>query len=428
MNSDLAPGPHLTIEQLLDYLEKRLSSNDAQIVEGHLGTECASCQSDLNWLTETLRLMAPDVWLDPPPRLSSAVRQMFRENQARVQPALPLITWFQNLWSQPRRAAIGFAVTLVFVIALGLLLRTQFQTSLKQEVSVAAAAGTVLALPPDSEIWQPLTEDTLLDSGTQIRTGEDSSVLLTYPDDSKTVAAPNTELEILQMSSLPSGNRRIILIRQNLGQTLNLVQPSDSANSIFEIQTPAATVTVRGTEFSVSVSDEGVTEVKVIEGTVEVTAMGMTVTLNVGQSTTVSPGDQPAPPESILPTPSPTPRFRITKTPDEATATEEFDETPTPAIVITRNPTSTPTDSPTRRPTPTAPIPTATAPLPPTSTNTPLPSTFTNTPLPPTSTSTPLPPTPTNTSLPPTSTNKTTITPPPAHTPTPVHTPTPGDP
>ena len=418
MKNDLASGPHLTFEQLLDYLERRLSSDDAQVVEGHLGTECASCQSDLNWLTETLRLMAPDVWLDPPPHLSNAVRRMFREDQTKIQPAFPLKIWLQNLRSQPRRAAIAFAASLVLVIALGLLLRTQFRTSLNQEVSVAAAAGTVLALPPDSNTWQPLTEDDLLDSGTQIRTGEDSSVLLTFPDDSKTVAAPNTELEILEISSSPSGNRDTILIKQNLGQTLNLVQPSDSANSRFEIQTPAATVIVRGTEFSVSVSDEGVTEVKVIEGVVEVTAMGMTVTLNAGQSTMVSPGDQPTTPESILATPSSTPRLRHTQTPVKATATEEFDETPTTAV-ITRKPTSTPTDRPTRRPTPTAPIPTATAPLPPTSTNTPLP---------PTSTDTPLPPTSTNTPPPPTSANKTTITPTTEHTPTPAYTPTPGDP
>ncbi len=423
MNSDLAPGSHLTFEQLLDYVEKGLSSDDAQVVEGHLQSECASCQSDLNWLNEYLGLMSAGVWLDPPPDLSSTVRRMFRERQAQALPTFSIGAWLQNLWSQPKQAAFAVAAGLVLVIALGLILRTQFQTNLDQEVSVAAAAGTVLALPPDSETWQPLSEDALVDSGTQIRTGEESSVLLTYPDDSKTVAAPNTELEILEMSSKPSGDRNIILIKQKVGQTLNLVQPSDSADSRFEIQTPAASIVALGTEFSVSVNEQGVTEVKVVEGTVEVTAMGVTVTLHVGQTTTVAPGGQPTTPESVMPTPSVTPRVQVTQTPGDFFLTKEAESTATSPPVSTRKDTATPTNAP-RRPTPTAPIPTATAPLPPTATDTPLPPTATDTPLPSNTPDIPLP-SPTSTSLPPTSTNKTTLTPTPADTPPIEDTPTP---
>lgn len=406
MKKDLAHSSHLTTEQLIDYVEARLSSDDAQVVEGHLGTQCGSCHTELDWLNENMGLMAAGMWLDPPKHLSQAVREMFRERRAVNEPRFSLDKWLQRLRAQPRPVAIAFAAALVLIIAFSLILQNQSRTRFDQEVSVAAAAGTVLALPPDSQIWQPLSEDDLLNTGTQIRTGEDSSVLLTYPDDSKTVAAPNTELEILQMSSHPSGTRSVILIKQNLGQTLNVVQPSESADSRFEIQTPAATVVVRGTEFSVIVHDDGVTEVKVLEGTVEVEAMGVTVTLNAGQSTTVFPGDQPATPESLELTPSPTATRRATRTPRAQSDTEGAESSPTPAPVFTRRATSTPTDVPTRRPTPTAPLPTATAPLPSTATSTP------------TATKTPLPPTATNTPPPPTVSNITTSTPTPVVIPT----------
>lgn len=406
MKKELAPSSHLTTEQLIDYIEERLSSDDAQAVEGHLGTQCDSCHTELDWLNENMGLIAAGMWLEPPKDLSLAVRQMFRERRAANESRLSLDKWLQRLRAQPRPVAIAFAAALVLFIAFGLILRTQSRTRFDQEVSVAAAAGTVLALPPDSQTWQPLSEDDLLNAGTQIRTGEDSSVLLTYPDDSKTVAAPNTELEILQMSSHPSGNRSVILIKQNLGQTLNVVQPSELAESRFEIQTPAATVVVHGTEFSVIVDDDGVTEVKVLEGTVEVGAMGVTVTLNAGQSTTVFPGDQPATPESLGLTPSPTATRRATRTPRVESNAEEDNISPTPAPFSSRRPTSTPTDVPTRRATPTAPLPTATAPLPSTATSTP------------TATKTPLSPTATNTPPPPTVSNITTSTPTPVVIPT----------
>jgi hypothetical protein len=359
MNSELEHTSHLTYEQLLDYLERRLAPDDVRHVESHLATECSSCQSDLNWLNGTLSLMASDIWLEPPPRLSTAARGLFRENQSEAVPSFSLGSWLQNLWSQPRPVAIAFAATLVVVIGLGLLLRTQFPESINQEVSVAAAEGTVLALPPDSESWQPLTEDVTLASGTQVQTGENSSVVLTFPDDSKTVAAPNTELEILRMSSLPNGNRGVIVISQTLGQTFNVVQTSDSVNSRFEIRTPAARVVVRGTEFTVIVDEQGATEVLVAEGIVEVIAMGTTVSLTAGESTMVIPGQEPASPTAV-PTRdnTETPGLGLTKTPQpvEEGATREPIEIDAPSPESTSPVASpTPTATASRSPTPTAP-------------------------------------------------------------------------
>lgn len=401
MNSESNLTSHLTYEQLLDYLERRLSPDDVRHVESHLATECSVCQADLNWLDKTVKLMASNIWIAPPAHLNNSVYRMFRENQPKMGPTFSLDSWLRNLWPQPRPVAIAFVATLVLVIALGLLFRSQLQPSMSQEVAVAAAEGTVLALPPDSEAWQPLTEDLALDAGTQVQTGDESSVVLTFPDDSRTVAAPNTELEIVRMSSLPSGSRGVIVMSQTLGQTLNVVQSSDSVNSRFEIRTPAARVVVRGTEFTVIVDELGVTDVFVAEGVVEVIAMGITVSLNAGEATTVIPGQEPDPPATRTSPPTTIPTAADTPEPssDPTDGTDEGN---------TREPLESATPTPQSSPGASSPTPTPTSSRSPTAT-------------PPSGgngggepTQTPPPPPPTNTSPPPSPTM-----PPPADTPTP---------
>jgi hypothetical protein len=415
MNSDLENTTHLTYEHLLDYLERRLAPDDVRNVESHLATECSTCQADLDWLSKTLKLMATDIWLEPPQRLSNAAHQVFRENQPERTPVFSLGSWLQGLWPQPRPIAIAFAAVLVLVIGIGLILRSQLPTSMDQEVSVAQAEGTVLALPPDSESWQPLTEDVVIDTGTQVQTGDESSVVLTFPDDSKTVAAPNTELEIVRMSSLPNGSRGVIVMSQTLGQTLNVVQTSDSTNSRFEIRTPSARVVVRGTEFTVSVNELGTTEVAVAEGVVEVIAMGTTVILSAGESTVVNPGQEPTPPIVIPATPTEESSGLEPSEPDSdpTQAVEEgasrvpnaATETPVPGstpVATASRSSPTPTVQPTSDENVNTPVPPTSTPVPPTSTPVPP----TSTPVPPTATEPP-PPLPSPTM------------PPPADTPTP---------
>ena len=54
---------HLTTEQLLDYIEQRLSPGETDQVEAHLSGDCLSCQDELAWLTKTLSVMVPGAWI-----------------------------------------------------------------------------------------------------------------------------------------------------------------------------------------------------------------------------------------------------------------------------------------------------------------------------------------------------------------------------
>jgi hypothetical protein len=66
--------------------------------------------------------------------------------------------------------------------------------------------------------------------------------------------------------------------------------------SAYRISTPTATIGVRGTIITITVADDGTTTVSVDEGVATVNAGGQTVEVNAGMTTTVAPGQPPAPP------------------------------------------------------------------------------------------------------------------------------------
>ncbi|HHS96541.1 MAG TPA: hypothetical protein ENK08_01355 [Chloroflexi bacterium] len=64
----------------------------------------------------------------------------------------------------------------------------------------------------------------------------------------------------------------------------------------FEVETPAAVASVRGTRFSVRTTPDGGTTVSVLEGTVTVSAAGVEVEVKAGQEVAVPPGGPPGDP------------------------------------------------------------------------------------------------------------------------------------
>lgn len=426
MNEKRDQERHLTTEQLLDYIEQKLSSDEAKQVEGHLASDCSSCQTELAWLTETLNLMATDVWVDAPNRLQASVRQIFREQyspkQSPKREGISISQWLQNLIA-PRRPLVYAAMGLLLVVVVvGLLLQPWSGQPEDTSAEIAAYTGTVEVQSEGSDSWQAADSAEGVSAGDEVRTAADSSAVINYPDQSKTLMAPQTELSILSMSVDEALGEQVVILEQHLGSTQNYVQPLQTANSRFEIRTPAATVTVRGTSFSVDVEADGRTRVAVSEGVVQVAAQGMTVALEAGQSTEVESGSTPSAIESVptVPIPTefatqvsaPTPGSRnepsgkvvATATPRPPRNSETESATATPTVVASPSPvaateTPTPTPKATSTPEPTqatqsqstnTPQPTPT-PVPPTSTPVP-----TATPVPPaTATSEPPPPTPT---------------------------------
>jgi WD40 repeat protein len=70
---------------------------------------------------------------------------------------------------------------------------------------------------------------------------------------------------------------------------------------VFQVETPAAVASVRGTRFSVRVGPDGTTVVSTKVSTVTVTGGGSVVTVTAGLQTTVVPGEQPGAPHPMSP-------------------------------------------------------------------------------------------------------------------------------
>ena len=206
---------HLTTEQLLDYIERRLSPDEIGQVEAHLASDCSSCQEELASLTEMLNLMVSDVWIDAPPRLQASARQLYREHFSPKPERVSIGQWLQSLFApgQPLvYAAIGILLV-VFVAAL--LLQPWSNPQDGSSAEIAAYQGTVEVQLTGSDSWESAESAGEINTGDDIRTGDESSVVLSFPDESKTLMTPHTELKILKMSlDVENGDQIIIFVPQ----------------------------------------------------------------------------------------------------------------------------------------------------------------------------------------------------------------------
>jgi len=381
---------HISFEELADYAEGQLPAAEAVRVAAHLATNCPVCQANLDWLRQTTTLLQNDDWEGAPSASKTAVFAAYRD-------AYPKSSWLARWRQRPtRRWQPAFALAaLAVLIIVSVVIWQRQKASASPFITLSQVNETVEIQSDDA--WQTAVADSTIQVDDQLRTGPDSSALLTFSDGSTTRLNASTEIEITQASFEPQSQMRQVMFYQAIGQTYNQVEPA-SADSTFEIYTPAAVIAVLGTQFTVTVSIEGVTQVAVAEGQVQVTVQGETTLVSAGRTFTIDPQS---------PTPSPT-----------ATDTAVPSQTPTPTFTNTPSPTNTATATKTLRPTATH-RPTNT----PTLTATPSPSatpwpTWTSTS---TSTQTPLPPT----SPPPTAVPPATATQTPTFTPTATWTPTP---
>lgn len=311
--------------------------------------------------------------------------------------------------------ALGVVTVLVWVAAAGLVLRTWRSGLAPQTCVVAEADGIVQVQTDQGAPWQWPAAGWALEPGDRIRTGDPSSVTISFFDGGTTSLGPNAELVIAQLGQRRDGSGSVVVLQQLSGSTHNRVESRPDSPTVFRIETASASVLVYGTEFKVRVGLDDSTSVIVLDGIVSVTGGEATVTLARGQMTTVQVDQAPgpvvlAPPEELVEIPageetpegSPPPAPTVTSGSDEiagpdaspveprATGTVEGGgQEPTqqaPAGVETPESTAGPTQEPTPTSRPST-VPSST-PEPSSPTPTPRPATATATPQPPTATST----------------------------------------
>jgi hypothetical protein len=160
---------------------------------------------------------------------------------------------------------------------------------------LSVAGGTVLFMRPGDTEWSSATAGMTLGTDYKIKTEAGGHATITFFEGSTIELDGSTEISLGELN--PEGTASHISIEQSLGKTISRVTKLVDPASGYEIRTPAAVASVRGTDFYVSVNSSGVTTVGSTEGLVFVSAQGVEVELTAGLRTTVSPGKAPGAPE-----------------------------------------------------------------------------------------------------------------------------------
>jgi hypothetical protein len=135
-----------------------------------------------------------------------------------------------------------------------------------------------------------------LATGQGLATSRRSTAILNIDGDIGVIrVAERTALVVTQLGILPDG-ARITKLTVNRGQARVQARPFTNPNSLLEVTTPSGVVSVRGTEYGVSVAEDGKTAVGTLEGSVSTEATGQSVEINAGFATVVIPGEPPLPP------------------------------------------------------------------------------------------------------------------------------------
>lgn len=150
----------------------------------------------------------------------------------------------------------------------------------------------------------PLKVGLRLRAGDEIHTGSDSNVTLQFADGSLLLIEANSRL-VLDAISIYGGTGMVdTRMRLQHGRLNNRVTSEQVPGMRYEIETPAATSTVRGTEYRISAaSDPPVSRPEVLDGRVRVKGEAKTVVVRRGFGTVTRLGAAPAVPTPLLPPP-----------------------------------------------------------------------------------------------------------------------------
>lgn len=110
--------------------------------------------------------------------------------------------------------------------------------------------------------------------------------------------AENTRLRVSNLTSLRNG-ARITALQIDQGQARLQIRRFTNPDSRLEINTPAGTAAVRGTDFGVAVAPSGKTSIGTESGAVEAEAQGVSVMVNPGFASIIVPGEPPSSPIPI---------------------------------------------------------------------------------------------------------------------------------
>jgi hypothetical protein len=197
-----------------------------------------------------------------------------------------------------RVSRIGLLIVLGLAVgSAGVPARAAVPAPAAQESAVATLSvtlGSATVTPLEGEPQELKADDAaVVQVGDEIAVSDDGEAVLTFFEGVETRIAAGSTVRVGQFETSDSGTQ--IGLGLVLGQTVNDVQELADSSSRFEIDTPAATITVRGTRFVVFARENQLTQVATLEGTVQVAAQGQSTDLPYGFGVKLMPGQAPGP-------------------------------------------------------------------------------------------------------------------------------------
>lgn len=174
--------------------------------------------------------------------------------------------------------------------------------SMVELTTLTVLAGQVEVRRSGQTEYQSAPSGITLAPGDVVRTGSSGRALITYFEGSTTVLEPQSELEIQRLNGEAARTPRLA-VHQVAGSTWHKVVRLIAPGPRMEVHTATAVALVRGTEFLVTLMPRTgslpATLVAVMDGMVDVTAAGVTVTVRAGEMTSVEPGQPPSGPQPV---------------------------------------------------------------------------------------------------------------------------------
>ncbi|MCP5145978.1 MAG: FecR domain-containing protein [Gammaproteobacteria bacterium] len=143
----------------------------------------------------------------------------------------------------------------------------------------------------------------VLATGDLVRTATQTSVTLEFGDGSRVLVHPESALRLTSLRRFQNTPLYETELHLESGRVENEVRPLGGEPGRFEITTPAAITSVRGTDFRIGAEDAA-TLAEVTEGGVGVTAASNRVDVPAGFGTKAVANEPPRPPVQLLPAPA----------------------------------------------------------------------------------------------------------------------------
>ncbi|PWB48987.1 MAG: hypothetical protein C3F12_00365 [Candidatus Methylomirabilota bacterium] len=166
--------------------------------------------------------------------------------------------------------------------------------------AMAEEAGRIVSVGGSVEVfraqhWQPIGLRHILVPGDVVRTGPKSRAAILLSDESLIKVNANSTLEITAVMPPPGKPARAAV--GPVQTILNLLKGevwSSSHGRPFQIRTPAATATIRGTEFDLAIGLANESHLAVLDGAVEFRNPQGAVVVRAGEEATARVGERPS--------------------------------------------------------------------------------------------------------------------------------------